>query len=115
RHLGGQVRAAAEAVDAEAAAGREFGPLEGAVADDAGAEERGEFGVGVVLREPVRVGGGHGHVFGVAAVGVPVCVRAGRAEVLRAAAAEFAGVVGLAEPGRAGPVARLEVAAVALA
>ena len=115
RHLGGQVRTAAEAVDAQAAVLRELGPLEGAVADDAGAQQRGQFLVGVARREPVRVGGGHGHVLGVAAVGVPAGVQAGRAQVLGVAAAERAGVIGPAEPGGARAIAGPEACRVAVA
>ncbi len=99
-----EVGAAAEAVEAEPAVLGEGGTEQGAVADDAGAEQRGERGVADAAGQRVGEGGGDGGVLRVAAVGVPAGVAGGGAEVLVAAPAEAAGAVGGAEPGDAHPV-----------
>src|ERR1700761_2132121 len=105
RDLHGQGGAAPEAIDAEASAVGEFGPLERAVSDDARAQQGRQLIVGVAVGEPVRVGGGDGQVLGVATVGVPAGVAGVRAQVFRVAPAELARLVGGAQPGGTGPVA----------
>src|SRR2546430_14747377 len=56
--LCGQVRGGAEAVDAEPAAGRQGGAAQRPVADDAGAQQRGDLLVRVLRRDAVGGGGG---------------------------------------------------------
>ena len=50
RDLGGDVGAAAETVQSETAAGRQVRAQQRAVADDARAQQRGQFGIGVARR-----------------------------------------------------------------
>ena len=89
------------------AAGRQFGPTQGAVADDAGAQQRCEFLVGVrgelLLGQRVGEGGGNGDVLRVPAVGVPAGVTGVRAEVLPTAAAVDAHATGVPQPRHADP------------
>ena len=82
RDLRREVRRAAEPVDAEAAALGEVGPLQGAVADDAGAEQRRDLDVVERLGERVGVGLVDHGVLGVAPVDVPAGEARVEAEVL---------------------------------
>jgi hypothetical protein len=105
RHLGDQVRAATEAVDAQPPARRYGGCEQRPVADDAGAQQRRRLlvldllgqGVGEPLVDQARVG--------VATVDVPAGEGGRRAQVLVAPAAVRAGAVGAAEPRHTDPVA----------
>jgi hypothetical protein len=105
RHLCGDVCAAAEAVDPEPATGRQLGPEQRPIADDAGAQQRRQFGIGVSRGQPVDITGWCRDEFGVAAVGVPAGVARIRAEVLRAPEAESAAAAGVPEPGHPDPIA----------
>ena len=104
RHLRREVRAPAETVDAEHPAVRQLGALERPVADNAGAQQRREFVVVVTGGQVMGERGGHGHELGVAAVMVPAVIRRCRAEVLAAAAAVLAGLVGGPQPRGARPL-----------
>ena len=96
--LQGDVGGGSEAVEREDAAFGQGAALEGAVADDPGAEEG--RGVDVVEGFGDFVGEGFGDdgVFGVAAVGVVAGVAGGFAEVFLAARAVIAFAAGMAQP-----------------
>jgi hypothetical protein len=111
RHLRGEVGRGAEAVDAEPTARRELGPAQGAVADDAGAEQRGGVFVVVGVGKPVRVGLGHHGPLRVAAVGVPPGEARVDAQVLGAAPAPSAAAASVPQPGDARPLADREPSA----
>ncbi len=99
RDLGGQMGAAAEAVDAERAARGQRGTQQRVIADDARAQQRRQFLVAISARQRQREVRGDGGEFGIAAVGVPAGVARVRAQVLRAAQAEPATPAGVAQPG----------------
>ena len=82
RDLRGDVRAAAEAVQAQPAAGRKLGAQQRPVADDAGAQQRGKLAVAVTARQMVSESRRDCGEFGVSAVGVPAGVAGMRAQVL---------------------------------
>ena len=88
--LRGDVRAGAEAVDPEPAAGRQLCAPQGAVADDAGAQKRRQQAVRWALRQSVGERRRDNGVLGEAPVGVPTGVERLGAEVLRAGAAPSA-------------------------
>src|ERR1700752_875130 len=96
--LGGEMCATAEAVYAESAARRQVGPQQRAVADDACAQQRGQFGVGIADRQMMRESRWDSGEFGVAAVGVPAGVAGFGAEIVLPADAEFAAPTRVPEP-----------------
>ena len=102
------MRGAAEPIDAQPSADRQFGPGQGPVADDACAQERRSLLVAERLRDPVGEVLRHGDELGVPAVAVPAGKRGGQAEVFLAAQAEPAGATGAAQPGHAHPFADAE-------
>ena len=106
--LGGQVGAAAEAVDPEATAVRHVGALQGAVADDAGAEQGSGRLVGQAVGNPVGVGLVDQTLLGVATVHVPAGEGRVQAQVLPALTAEPAAAVRPAEPGHTDAIAGSE-------
>ena len=108
RHLGGQVGGAAEPVDPEAAAGAKARPTQGAVPDDARAQQRCGLVVGKTVGDPVRVALVDDRGLGVPAVVVPSRERRLRAQVLVAASAELAPSARARQPGDADPVAQGE-------
>ena len=71
--------AATESVQPESSAGRKVCAHQGAVADDAGAEQRRQFGIGVTVGQAVSESSRDSGEFGVAAVGVPAGVAGVRA------------------------------------
>lgn len=74
RHLGRQVSRGAEAVHAQPTTGRQRGPPECPVPDDAGAQEGSKLVVGVSGGQRIRVLRRHNGVFGVTPIGVPAGV-----------------------------------------
>ena len=89
----------AEAVEAERLA--VAGHAVGAVADEAGAEQRRGFGVAVFLRQAEAVAPVGDDIFGIAAVDVAAGEVRRVAEILHARQAEAAVAAGPAEPGHA--------------
>ena len=89
----------AEAIEAERLA--VAGHAVGAVADEAGAEQRGGFGVAVFLRQVEAIAPVGDDVFGIAAVDVAAGEVRRVAEVLHARQAVVAVAAGPAEPGHA--------------
>ena len=104
RHLCGQMRAAAETVDAERAAGWYRRTDQCPVADDASAQQRGQVLVVNACGKRVRKGLVDEAEVCVAAITVPAGERRRKAEVLRAAPTESATAVRAAEPGHADAV-----------
>ena len=94
----------AEAVDAQPTAGRQLRTPQRPPADDAGAQQRRQFGVRVAVRQAVGEVGRRDGVLGVPAVGVPARVARVRAEVLGPAPAVPALPAGVAQPGDAGQI-----------
>ena len=80
--LGGEVGRAAEPVDPQSTAGREAGPSEGPVADDAGAEQGGRLLVAERVGQRVDVGLLDHDVLGVAPVEVPAREQRREAQIL---------------------------------
>ena len=111
RDLRGDVRTAAEPVDAQPSAGGQLGPHQRAIADDAGAQQRRQLDVGVSRRQPVRESGWDGGEFGVAAVGVPAGVAGLGTEILLPAHTELALPAGMPQPRDTDTIADLELAA----
>ena len=107
-HLGGEVRRGAEPIDAQAAARRQRGPTQRAVADDPGAQQRRRLGIVEHLGQGVGVALVDDRQLGVAAVGIPPGERRGDAQVLGAAPAEPAAPAGPAQPGDADALADVE-------
>ena len=108
RDLRHDVRGRAEPVDPEPAARRQLGPLQRAVADDAGAQQRSRLAVAERRGQPVGERLGDHGVLRVAAVGVPAGEPGLPAQVLPAAAAPPAAAAGAAQPRDADPVAERE-------
>ena len=94
----------------ERAAGRDRRADEGAIADDACAEQWGEVLVVDARWKGVREGLVDQTEVGVAAIPVPAGERWRRTQVLRAAATEPTTAVRAAEPGRADPITDLKPA-----
>jgi hypothetical protein len=69
--LRGEMGRCAEAVNAQAAAHRQLGPMQGPPADDAGAQQGRQLRVRANVRQMVREVGGHGGELRITAVGVP--------------------------------------------
>ena len=112
-HLNGDVRGGAEAVQTEAPARLDAGEPQGAVPDDARAQQRRGVQVGEALRDAVEeMRAGEGQA-GIAAVHGPAGERGAVAEVLPAGEAEAALPAGAVEPGDADALARAEAAGVA--
>ena len=99
RHLGGEVGRSAEPVDPESPTRWQVGEGQGAVADDAGAQQGCGRHVVEPVGEGVDEGLGCGDELGVTAVGVPTGEAGIGAQVLPAAGAEPAGATGAAQPG----------------
>jgi hypothetical protein len=93
-----------EAVDAEPAARLHLGELEGAIADDAGAQQRRRLGVAEHGRERVREALVDDRVVGESAVGVIAGELGALAKVLAARAARLARAARGAKPGDADAV-----------
>jgi hypothetical protein len=108
RHLGGQVRRSAEAVDAELATGWQRRPSKRSIADDAGAQERRQLVVRIARRQRVGVSRWDDRVLGVSAVGVPAGVAGERTQVLGIPPAVPASTTGPAQPGDADSLPWLE-------
>ncbi len=109
RDLGGDVCGGAEAVDAEPAAVRQLRSLQSAIADDARAQHRGQFGIRIAVRKPVDVVGRREDVFGQTAVDVPAGVLGLRAKILGAAPAVNAFATGTTQPGHTHSLIGLEL------
>ena len=101
----GEVRRGAEAEEADTIAGGDFGHAQAAEADDAGAEQRGEVGGGLIFGERDEEVGASDGVFGIAAVDGVAGVGGMVAEIFAVLAAEGAGAIDATEPGDSGAVA----------
>ena len=108
--LGREMRGAAEPPYSQRPARRHLGPAQRPVADDPGAQQRGQLGVAEAVGQRMGEGLRGHHVLGVPAVEVPAGVDRRRAEVLLAPAAEHARPVGAAQPGCPDPVTGREPA-----
>src|ERR1043165_795758 len=101
--LGHDMGSGTETVDTETL--RLAGHAQRAVADKAGAQQRGRLDVGIALRQGKAVCGLCRRVFGVAAVDLVAGEARGVAEVLVLRDAVGAGAAGVAEPGNSDAVA----------
>src|SRR6476660_171000 len=110
-HLGGEMGAAAETVDAKPPARGQIGSHQRAVADDACAQQRGQFGVGIPCGQMMGESRRDSSEFGVSAVGVPTGVAGFGAEVLMSADAELALPAGVPQPRDADTVTDCELGA----
>ena len=105
RELGGQVSRSAEAVDAEPTTIRNHRPLERAISDDAGTQQRGRRHVVEIVRQAVGVRLRHDRVFGVPAIVVPTREAWRQAEVLAAGRTEPTRAARAPQPRDADPLA----------
>ena len=108
RQLRGQVRRTAESVQAEPSTRRHCGAPQGAVTDDARAQQRCGGHVVELLRHAVGVPLVDQQVFGVATIVVPAGVAGRPAQVLASGTAVATAAAGAAQPGHPDPVAELE-------
>ncbi len=109
RDLRGDVRAAAKPVQPQPTAGRERGPLQRPIADDAGAQQRRQLTVAVAGWQMMGESRRDRGEFSVAAVAIPSGVAGMRAQVLVAASAVRAYAAGVPQPGYPDPVADAEL------
>ena len=109
RDLRGDVRAAAKPVQPQPAAGRQRGPLQRPIADDAGAQQRRQLTVAVAAWQMMGESRRDRCEFSVAAVAIPTGVAGIRAQVLVAASAVRAYAAGVPQPGYPDPVADVEL------
>src|SRR5262249_45420621 len=82
----------------------QLGPAQRAVADDPGAQQRGQLSVAETGRQRVHIRVGSNDVLRVATVAVPAGVDRARAEVLAATAAVPARTVGSRQPRHPDPI-----------